>query len=56
LGTLHRETYERIFKSAGFEIIQSDNMTLSVGDVSESHNFFALTKRANVSLPELPEE
>jgi hypothetical protein len=56
LGTLHRETYERIFKSAGFEIVQSDNMTLSVGDVSESHNFFALTKRANVSLPELPEE
>lgn len=56
LGTLHRETYERLFKSAGFEIIQSDNITLSVGDVSESHNFFALTKRANVSLPELPEE
>jgi len=56
LGTLHSETYERIFKSAGFEIVQSDNMTLSVGDVSESHNFFALTKRANVSLPELPEE
>ena len=56
LGTLHRETYERIFKSAGFDIIQSDNIKLSVGDVSESHNFFALTKRANVSLPELPEE
>ena len=56
LGTLHRETYERIFKSAGFEIIQSDSITLSVGDISESHNFFALTKRANVSLPELPEE
>ena len=56
LGTLHRETYERLFKSAGFDIIQSDNITLTLGEVSESHNFFALVKRANVSLPELPEE
>lgn len=56
LGTLHRETYERLLKAAGFEIIQSDSFELSAGEVSEKHNFFAVTKRVNVKLPELPEE
>lgn len=56
LGTLHPETYERLFRASGFEIVQSDNITLSAGEQSEKHNFFALVKRNNVSLPELPEE
>ena len=56
LGTLHRETYERLIKAAGFEIIQSDKFELSAGDIVEKHNFFALVKRQNISLPTLPEE
>jgi predicted TPR repeat methyltransferase len=56
LGTLHSETYARLFNAAGFEIVQSDSITLSSGDLSETHNFFALVKRKNVNLPALPEE
>ena len=56
LGTLHHETYERIFKAAGFEIIQSDSIELTSDGYSEKHNFFALTKRLNMKLPALPEE
>ena len=56
LGTLHPETYERLFRAAGFEIAQSDSITLSAGDQSEKHNFFALTKRKNIMLPALPEQ
>jgi SAM-dependent methyltransferase len=56
LGTLHPETYERLFRASGFEIAQSDSITLSAGDQSEKHNFFALTKRKNIMLPELPEQ
>lgn len=56
LGTLHPETYERLFRASGFEIVQSDSITLSAGEQSEKHNFFALVKRNNVSLPPLPEE
>ena len=56
LGTLDRDTYERLFKSSGFEIVQSDSFELSAGDYKEKHNFFALVKRLNMNLPELPEE
>ena len=56
LCTLDKDTYERLFKASGFEIIQSDNFELSAGDYKEKHNFFALVKRVNVNLPELPEE
>lgn len=56
LGTLHSETYERLFKASGFQIVQSDKLTLSAGDVAETHNFYALIKRLNFNLPKLPEE
>ena len=56
LGTLHSETYARLFIAAGFEIIQADSLSLSIGEQSEKHNFFALVKRKNVNLPALPEE
>lgn len=56
LGTLHSETYERIFRASGFEIIQSDSIELTSGDYKEKHNFYALVKRMNMNLPELPEE
>ena len=56
LGTLHRETYERLFKASGFEIVQSDTLELTSGEYTEKHNFFALIKRMNFNLPELPEE
>ena len=56
LGTLDKNTYERIFKASGFEIIQSDVIELSVGNITEKYNFFALVKRLNINLPELPEE
>ena len=54
LGTLDVDTYTRLIKSAGFEIIQSDTMELSSGDYSEKHNFFAVVKRTNINLPPLP--
>ena len=56
LGTLHPETYERLFKASGFEIVQKDTIELKSGDYVEKHNFFALVKRLNMNLPELPEE
>ena len=56
LATLDKDTYERLFKASGFQIIQSDSITLSSGDISEKHNFFALVKRRNFNLPPLPEE
>ena len=56
LGTLNKDTYEKLFNASGFEIIQSDSITLSSGDISEKHNFFALIKRKNFNLPPLPEE
>ena len=56
LATLDKDTYERLFRASGFEIIQSDSITLSSGDISEKHNFFALVKRQNINLPKLPEE
>lgn len=56
LGTLHRETYERLLKASGFEVIQSDNFVLSSGELSEKHNFLIAIKRGNVRLPELPKE
>jgi hypothetical protein len=56
LATLDKDTYERLFRASGFEVIQSDSITLSSGDISEKHNFFALVKRKNFNLPPLPEE
>jgi hypothetical protein len=56
LATLDKDTYERLFRASGFEVIQSDSITLSSGDISEKHNFFALAKRKNFNLPPLPEE
>ena len=56
LGTLDKDTYERLFTASGFEIIQSDSFELSSGDYKEKHNFFVLIKRLNMNLPALPEE
>jgi SAM-dependent methyltransferase len=56
LGTLDKDTYERLFKASGFEIIQSDSFELSSGDYKEKHNFFVLIKRLNMNLPALPED
>ena len=56
LGTLDATTYRRMMIAAGFEVIQHDSFELSAGDDKENHNFFVLCKRANMSLPELPEE
>lgn len=55
LGTLDVATYSRLIKAAGFEIIQEDAIELSSGDYSEKHNFFAVIKRKNINLPQLPE-
>lgn len=56
LATLDKDTYERLFRASGFEVVQSDSITLSSGEISEKHNFFALVKRKNFNLPPLPEE
>lgn len=56
LATLDKDTYRRLFHASGFEVIQEDSFELSSGDYKEKHNFFALVKRQNFGLPELPEE